>query len=371
MGPEQFALILKKLDFKFITGVPCSFLKPFLSDITDKKDIEHIFATNEGEAVAIATGYYLATGNIPLVYMQNSGLGNAINALTSLCAQLVYSIPLVIFLTWRGKPGVKDEPQHALMGQIMIELLETLRIPYEFASDKPYEMKMKLSALKDEAMSHKHPTVMIFSSSLFNDISKKTEKNILFPMSREDVLEAILKLTQNNPIVSTTGKTSRELFELREKHNMSHKYDFLAVGSMGHTASIGLGIALNTAKDVFIIDGDGSILMKMGILATIGHYKPRNLIHIIVDNESYESTGAQPSVSNRISWKPILEGSGYKSILLVMKKEELECLDFSVLKKPCAVVIKVHPGSRKDLGRPTATPIENKKQFMKYLKEKK
>ena len=174
--------------------------------------------------------------------------------------------------------------------------------------------------------------------------------------------------TKKSPIITTTGKTSRELFELREKLHMGHKYDFLTVGSMGHTASIGLGIALNSIRDVFIIDGDGSVLMKMGVLATIGHYEPQNLIHIIIDNESYESTGAQPTVSHKINWKLILKGSGYKSIFIVKKKKTLESIDFSILQKPCAVVIKTHPGSRKDLGRPTSSPIENKEQFMHYLK---
>ena len=306
MESEQFASILTKLDFDFITGVPCSYLKPFLTYITDYKKMKHIIATNEGEAVGLGTGYHLTTGKVPILYMQNSGLGNAVNALTSLCAKLVYSIPLVIFLTWRGKPGVKDEPQHALMGQIMTKLLDTLRIPYEFASDNTVDISKKLAKLKKEALLRKHPTVMIFPSQLFITTKKSAEKKHTYPMSREEALQIILSHTKKSPIISTTGKTSRELFELREKLHMGHKYDFLTVGSMGHTASIGLGIALNSIRDVFIIDGDGSVLMKMGVLATIGHYEPQNLIHIIIDKESYESTGAQPTVSHKIKWTLIL-----------------------------------------------------------------
>ncbi len=371
MESEQFTTILKKLGFRFITGVPCSFLKPFLSYISNKKQMEHIIATSEGEAIAIATGYHLATGKVPIVYMQNSGFGNAVNAITSLCAQLVYSIPLIIFLTWRGKPGVKDEPQHALMGQIMIQLLEILRIPYQIASDNTDNVIKKLKILKREALLGKHPAVLIFPSLLFKDNKKESVKNISFPMSREEALEIIVSITKNNPVISTTGKTSRELFELREQKNMKHQFDFLTVGSMGHAAGIGLGVALQAKKDVFIIDGDGSVLMKMGTLATIGNYQPKNFIHVIIDNESYESTGAQPSVSAHVSWKSILKGAGYKTISVVTEKAQLKKIEFSHLKKPAAIVVKVHPGSRKNLGRPTSTPIQNKEAFMKFMQAKK
>jgi len=370
MDSQNCIAILKKLDLKFVTGVPCSFLKPFLSSLADEKEIKHVIATNEGEAVGIGTGYHLATGKVPILYMQNSGLGNTVNALTSLCAKTAYSIPLILFITWRGKPGTRDEPQHELMGQIMIKLLKTLHIPYEFASQNPLELYKRLTSLKKDARFHRHPVAMIFSTALFTSCQKEVKKQSLFPMSREEALSIILSLTKSGLVISTTGKTSRELFELRKRRNMSHKYDFLTIGSMGHAASVGLGVALHTKKNTYIIDGDGSILMKMGVLATIGYYQPKNLVHIIIDNESYESTGSQPSVSKKLIWKLILQGTGYKSVVVVSQETQLRDVDFKILEKPCAVIIKVHSGSRKDLGRPTSSPIKNKELFMKFIRGK-
>lgn len=186
-------------------------------------------------------------------------------------------------------------------------------------------------------------------------------------MKREEVLEILLAKIGKSPIVSTTGKTSREIFEIREERGEDHKYDFLTVGSMGCAIAVGLGIALNSKKNVFVIDGDGAVLMKMGALATVGTYAPKNLFHVVIDNGVYESTGSQSTSSLVVDWEQLFKATGYKSVALVERKEQLESIDLVSQVKPAALVVKVNAGSREDLGRPTTTPTENKEAFMKFL----
>lgn len=371
MKTTELIDLLQKEELNFLTGVPCSFLKVLLAHIsTTKTNIQHVIAASEGEAVGIAAGYHLATNKVPVVYLQNSGFGNAVNPLTSLMDKDVYSMPLILFLTWRGEPRIKDEPQHKKMGKVMLDLLKTLDIPYEFASSDKSETVKQLHILNKKTVKQQKPVALIFRSDI---LDKEKVENVEINnkdgqyLKREEILRILLRKTGENPLVTTTGKTSREVFELREELNQSHKYDFLTVGSMGCSAGISLGIALQTKKRVYVIDGDGAVLMKMGTLATIGFYRPNNFTHIIIDNGGYESTGNQPSVSKTIKWKDLLFSVGYQKVMIIDSKEQLEKLELTTFDSLTGIVIYSQPGSRQNLGRPTSTPIENKKEFMEFV----
>lgn len=370
MNVSDFVNLLIKEDLIFFTGVPCSYLKDFLAYINSRLvPIQHIIVTSEGEAAGLATGYHLATNKIPIIYLQNSGFGNIINPLTSLMDKEVYSIPTILFLTWRGKPNLKDEPQHKKMGRIMLSLLDDLEIPYGLASKKIEKTILTLRKLKAIAIEERKPVALIFQSDLIEKLDFKIKRDTFNSslMRREQILEILLPKIGNNLLIATTGKTSREIFELRRKFNQSHKTDFLTVGSMGCASGIGLGIALQNKKNVFVVDGDGAVLMKMGTLVTIGYYKPKNFIHIIIDNNAYESTGGQPTTSKKLNWRQLLKGVGYKDIIVIKTKQELKKLTFEDFNSPFGVVIYSQEGSRSDLRRPTSSPIENKYEFMKYL----
>lgn len=374
MKAKDIVSILVKQKLLFLTGVSCSYLKHFLAYINSNSNpLQHIIATSEGEAVGISAGYYLATNKIPIIYLQNSGFGNTVDPLTSLMDKEVYSIPAILFLTWRGEPGKKDEPQHKKMGIIMIDLLNNLEIPFEFANNNIKETEKLIKKLKIKAEKEKKPVALIFRSNLIDEEENKYKSASISSsfMTREEILEILLPKIGNNLIVTTTGKTSRELFELREKFNQSHKTDFLTVGSMGCAPGIGLGIALQTKKKVFIIDGDGALLMKLGIIGTIGYYKPKNLIHIILDNGAYESTGGQQTISSILDWKQLLKSVGYENVLMIKTKKQLEKVDLKRNECPFAIVIFSKQGSRPNLGGPTSSPIKNKKIFMNFLNNKK
>jgi len=371
MKAKEIVDILLQEKLFFLTGVPCSFLKELLLYINDHKiKLQHIIATSEGEAVGIAAGYYLTTSNVPIVYMQNSGFGNAVNPLSSLMDREVYSIPLILFLTWRGELSIKDEPQHKKMGKIMLDLCKILEIPYAFASSNSKETINLLRQLKQKTIQEQRPVALIFRSDVIDKVDHKYELSLKFDhvsLKREEILNILLSKIDKNPIITTTGKTSREVFELREKFQQSHAFDFLTVGSMGCSAGIGFGIALQTKKKVFVIDGDGAVLMKMGTLATIGFYKPNNFTHIIIDNGAYESTGGQPTVSRTIFWKKMLKSVGYKNVKIIRTKQQLQRLELMGSHVLQGIVIYSQPGSRSDLGRPSLSPIENRNEFMKFL----
>ncbi len=371
MKADVLGQLLGQEQLTFLTGVPCSYLKHFLAYLHSQPTaLQHVMATSEGEAVGIAAGYHLATNNIPVIYLQNSGFGNTVNPLTSLMDREVYSIPALLFLSWRGEPGIKDEPQHKKMGRIMLDLLQDLEIPYEFASSAIQDTAVTLRKLKALATQEQKPVALIFRSTHIEKpdcFCDPTPTNASL-MTREQILEMLLPKIGECPLVTTTGKTSREVFELREKFQQPHHYDFLTVGSMGCAASIGLGIALQTKEKVVVIDGDGAVLMKMGTLATIGYYKPNHFIHVIIDNGAYESTGEQPTVSTSVNWKQVLTGAGYAEVKIITTRQQLEALRLEQASGyPYGIVIAAQPGSRANLGRPTTSPVENKRAFMNFL----
>ncbi|SFC87757.1 phosphonopyruvate decarboxylase [Clostridium uliginosum] len=361
-------------NMNFFSGVPDSLLKSFCAYLKDNVNEENnIVTANEGNAVALATGHYLATGNIGLVYMQNSGLGNVINPLTSLVDKLVYSIPMMLVIGWRGEPGKKDEPQHKKQGLITIEMLETLDIKYDILSEDNSDEEMKdiLNKACIYIKENKEPYALVVKKGSFGEYKNINNTVIDFEMSREEAIEVIIsKMKENSVVVSTTGMASRELFELREKRRECHSKDFLTVGSMGHASQIALGIALSKKdRDVYCIDGDGALIMHLGGLAIIGTQNVANFKHIVINNGAHDSVGGQETVGLNIDVSAIAKACGYKQCYSCNTKEELLMYAENIKnsKGPTLLEIKVRKGARKDLGRPTTTPIENKEAFMSFL----
>ncbi len=365
--------LLKEINGNFYTGVPDSQLKALCSCLADTFGIsrQHIIAANEGNCTAIAAGYYLATGKIPIVYMQNSGIGNIINPVVSLLNNQVYGIPCIFVIGWRGEPGVHDEPQHIFQGQITEKLLKDIDIfPIIIGPETPEEsLKQDLDQAKKLLDEGKSIACLVRKNTF--SYEKKTKFANANKIIRESAIEEIVKVSQEDIIVSTTGKASRELFEIREKNNQSHKYDFLTVGSMGHSSSIALGIALNKPNTkVWCLDGDGAVFMHMGALAIIGSLAPENLIHVVLNNEAHETVGGMPTVAADIDLLKIAEGCGYSYTASVKEYFQLrtELQNVRQRQKLSFIEIKCAIGSRADLGRPTTTAIENKELFMKYLR---
>ncbi len=304
--PTDFYDQLASHGVDFFAGVPDSLLKEFCLCIDDRipRD-KHIIAANEGNAVALAAGYYLAQKSLPLVYMQNSGLGNAVNPLLSLCDPDVYSIPVLVMIGWRGEPGVKDEPQHVKQGKVQLTLLDSMDIPYEVISKDDEQFEMKISNAVETAKNENKPAVLLIKKGTFEKYSKGIPISGDKQMKREEALEIVLEnLDDNTIVVSTTGKTSREIFEIREKRGQTHKQDFLTVGSMGHCSSIALGIALaKPHRQVVCIDGDGAMLMHLGSLTSIASLKPKNFRHILMNNEVHESVGGQETAAKNLDFQ--------------------------------------------------------------------
>ena len=306
--PEKFYKALNENSITFFAGVPDSLLKSFCAYLSDHTSLEkNIITANEGGAVALAAGHYLATGQPGLVYMQNSGLGNAVNPLTSLADEKVYSIPLLLLIGWRAEPGVKDEPQHAKMGEITLKMLETLKIPYRVLGDN---FEKTIREAKDYMIKNSAPFAIVVKKDTFESypparLSLAVDNSGL--LSREEAIKTIVPLLEDdNVIVSTTGMASRELFELRERNKQGHERDFLTVGSMGHASQIALGIALEKpSQPVYCFDGDGAVIMHMGHLAIIGQVKPENFRHIVFNNLVHDSVGGQPTAARNISFAKI------------------------------------------------------------------
>lgn len=369
ISPKKFYDELVGNGIDFFTGVPDSLLKDFCAYVTDNaKGKNNIIAANEGNAIALAAGHYLATGKIGMVYMQNSGLGNAVNPLASLADPDVYSIPMLLLIGWRGEPGKKDEPQHAKMGKITLKMLDALGIPYKMLDDDYPGM---LREAKNHMESRKAPYAIVARAGTFEEHSLKNTIKTSYELSREDAINTIIPmLSDDDIIVSTTGKGSRELFELRESKKQDHSKDFLTVGSMGHSSSIALGIALEKPKrNVYVLDGDGALIMHMGALSVISQLSPKNLRHIVLNNFAHDSVGGQPTSASGISIPQIAIASGYRQAFSASTKEDLVCYveRMKSSEGPVLLEIKINKGARKGLGRPTTSPIQNKEDFMGFL----
>lgn len=371
--PEYFYDLLQKRGSDFFTGVPDSLLKNFCAYVTDTApEDKHIIAANEGCALALASGYHLATGKTPVVYMQNSGLGNAVNPLLSLADSDVYSVPLVLLIGWRGMPAVHDEPQHIKQGKVTLALLDAMRIPYVVTAESEDELNKQIDYCYACTEKASAPFAFVVKKDTFAPYALKNKTSSDAEMTREDAIERIVLHSPKDAVfVSTTGMASRELFELRVKHGMSGANDFLTVGSMGHASQIALSIAMQK-KDrlVICLDGDGAAIMQMGGLATIGVRKPDNMIHVVLNNGAHDSVGGQPTVGFKIDLPGIAKACGYAHTYSAADAASLEAALANALseKKTAFIEVKIRKGARADLGRPTTSPRENKKAFMEVLR---
>ena len=366
INTKDFYDTLLENDFNFFTGVPDSLLKELCLCIKDlSKKENHIISANEGNAVAISCGYNIATGKYGVVYMQNSGLGNIINPLLSLADEKVYKIPMLFLIGYRGEPNKKDEPQHIKQGELTIPLLETLGIEY-LILDENYKKQIKYcyEYIKDNGK----PIAIIVKRNTFSKYKAETEKNNNL-LTREEALDIIINnINSNDYTVLTTGKTSREIFEIREKYDMSHSNDFLTVGSMGHTSSLAFGISLFTTNNIFCIDGDGAFIMHMGGLAVAIQNAKDNFKYILINNGSHESVGGQPTIAYDINIPNILSGFGFKEVIEVNNTNELKnALEKMKNKGKMAIVINTNNKSRNDLGRPNISLIDSKEQFQRRI----
>lgn len=357
----------------FFTGVPDSRLKALCNYLMHTYGIDpkhHIIAANEGNCTALAAGYHLATGKTPVVYMQNSGEGNIINPVASLLNDKVYAIPMIFIVGWRGEPGVHDEPQHIYQGEVTVKLLEDMDIATFIIGTQTTDDEVKTAMDKfREILANGKQVAFVIRKGALADAPKVEYKNDN-KMTREEIIRHIVNVSGEDPIVSTTGKASRELFEIREANGQSHKYDFLTVGSMGHSSSIALGVAINKPdKKIWCIDGDGAMLMHMGAMAVLGANKPQNLVHIVINNSAHETVGGMPTVAGQIDIVGVARSCGYPSAVSV---DSFEALDTQLQKAKTAnalslIEVKCSIGARDDLGRPTTTAIENKQNFMQNL----
>lgn len=371
--PEFFIEALRGKGIDCFTGVPDSLLKNICAYITDHFDAAHnIIAANEGAAVGLAAGHYLATGQPACVYMQNSGEGNIINPLASLTDQEVYNIPVLLLIGWRGRPGVHDEPQHVKQGKVTTGLLNVMGVNYDVLS-KEEDKAAKQIDKAAKALANKEVFALVIEKDTFEDYKLQNVEVNDLTMSREEAIQTVAAfLGEKDCIVSTTGMISRELFEYRATMDQGHERDFLTVGSMGHASQIALGIALAQPKRrVWCFDGDGAAIMHMGSMAIVANKAPKNYVHVVFNNGAHDSVGGQPTVGLKIDLPAVAKAVGYKSICSVDSKVELESVLAKVngIECPVFLEIKVKKGNRKDLGRPTTTPIQNKEALMNFLKK--
>ncbi|MEO7922194.1 MAG: phosphonopyruvate decarboxylase [Chitinophagaceae bacterium] len=368
--PERLYHFLKEQGVNFFTGVPDSMLKHFLKYIQDNCSKEqHIITANEGLAVGLASGYHLQTGGVPLVYLQNSGLGNLINPLVSLADKEMYGIPMLLLIGWRGRPGVKDEPQHHKMGRITISLLDTLEVPYHIVDKEEENSFAQIGKAIQQAKNENRPVALIVPDNIFDKYEGKEEPDI-YSLKREEVIKRIIgKLTGDEIVICTTGKIGREFYEQNLSAGERIRKYFLNTGAMGHASHIALGIKANSAAKVIVIDGDGALLMHLGTLPTMAWQANDNFIHVVINNGCHESVGGQPTTGFFADCCGIARASGYSSATSITNGTEFEqWLARGLLSKEMQFVeIRVSRHSRDDLGRPSGNPAGWKKELMDAL----
>lgn len=372
--PEFFVNTLKEHGIDFYAGVPDSLLKNICAYITDNLPAEqNIIAANEGGAMGIAAGYHLATGKVAVVYIQNSGEGNIINPLASLTDKEVYNIPVLLVIGWRGHPGVYDEPQHIKQGKVTIGLLNTMGINYAILSKEEEDATKQIKIAADFMKVTNECYALVIEKDTFDTYKLRDVEMNDLTMSREEAIRKVASNIEDNAcIVSTTGMISRELFEARTTWNQGHERDFLTVGSMGHASQIALGIALQKPeRRVYCFDGDGASIMHMGNMAIVASMKCKNYVHIVFNNGAHDSVGGQPTVGLKIDLCAVAKAVGYVATCSVETMEELEARlpEIKNAEGPVLLQVCVKKGNRKNLGRPTTTPIQNKESFMAFLQK--
>ena len=370
---------IEKMGIEVVTGVPDSTLKQFCDGLqTYEGKLRHYVTVNEGAAVGVAIGTYLGTGKPACIYMQNSGIGNAVNPVASLAHADVYGIPMLFIVGWRGEPGTKDEPQHVFQGRVTCQMFETLEIPYKVIGEDTTEAEM--ASLWEEcgkALQSGSQFAIIVKKNTFS-ADKKFEWENGNSLNREHVLGSLLQMIPRDAlIVSTTGKISRELYEQSDAQFGSHDNLFMTVGGMGHASMIAFGLAASRPKrQVFCIDGDGAALMHMGSMAFMASQAPANLTHIVINNQAHESVGSMPTGCQGTDFAEVARAVGYRYAERITDEVGLERLRGSLVGKaqdaatqegPVLYEIMVGLGSRKDLGRPKESARENRDCFMKTI----
>ena len=372
--PEFFVNTLKEYGMDFYAGVPDSLLKNICAYITDNLPPEqNIIAANEGGAMGIAAGYHLSTGKVAVVYMQNSGEGNIINPLASLTDKEVYNIPVLLVIGWRGRPGVKDEPQHVKQGKVTTGLLNTMGINYSILPKDEEGAARQIRIAAEYMKATNECYALVIEKDTFEDYKLQHEVLSSLTLSREEAIRTVASTIEDKAcIVSTTGMISRELFETRTAWNQGHERDFLTVGSMGHASQIALGIALQKPeRRVYCFDGDGASIMHMGNMAITASMKCKNYVHVVFNNGAHDSVGGQPTVGLQIDLCAVAKALGYESACSVENLEDLHTTlrQLKDAEGPVFLQVRVKKGNRKDLGRPTTTPIQNKEALMAFLKD--
>ena len=372
INPKTFYSACLDSGISFFAGVPDSLLKDICAWITAHAPAEkHIITANEGGAVALAAGYHLATGNIPLVYFQNSGLGNATNPLLSLTSKEVYAIPMVLLIGWRGEPGVKDEPQHKQQGRVQNALLDAMEIPYRIIDGATENVEQLIRETVEIAKKESSPVALVVRANTFSSYNLPSGNVSNNYPSRQEAIDTIVSvLADDDVVVSTTGKASRELYSIRLQNGQTEAADFLTVGSMGHASHIALGIAMHSSKRVVCLDGDGAVLMHMGSLAINGFSGVKNFLHIVLNNAAHDSVGGQPTLGGNVSFTNIALACGYNKAITVSNKGDIADAIESLKHEKGATMVEVliRKGSREDLPRPAGTPEDYKNKFMRRLK---
>lgn len=376
MDAQHLLSACKDAGIDFFTGVPDSQLKGLCDTFFATFGVEskeHIVAANEGNAIALCAGHYLATGHPGLCYMQNSGLGNAVNPIASLMDQQVYGLPCLLVVGWRGEPGVHDEPQHVKQGQITLSQLELLDVPCMVLDKTMTEADFDAAFAEIRSHLNAGRTAAIVVKKGGLTCSLKPRYGNSRTLTREDAAAHILHAADERDVfVSTTGKLSRELFELREAAGQGHEKDFLTVGSMGHASMIALGVSLEKPdRRVWCLDGDGAALMHLGAMAVLGRKKPANFLHVVINNAAHETVGGMPVCEGALDVSAVAKAVGYEHIFRAEDGDSLDaalaaakaCGGLALVEVMCAV------GARADLGRPTTTPQENRDALMTFLQD--
>lgn len=389
LPPQAFLDLVQSRGTTFFTGVPDSLLKEACACISDTvPSTNHVITANEGTAVAAAAGHHMATGQVPLVYLQNSGIGNTVNPLLSLASPRVYSVPMLLMLGWRGEPGVKDEPQHVLQGEVMCDLLRDMAVPYDVLPADEAAAAAVLDSALEHCREHQGPYALLVKKGTFDKYVRPGGAAVTSPLPtnvhdrllpREAILGHIASVFPSSPLVTTTGFCSREMFEMRVANGQGHDHDFLTVGSMGHCSSIALGIALSRPKvETIAVDGDGAAIMHMGAFVTAGTSGASNFKHILINNGMHDSVGGQLTGAAAVDFCGVASACGYASAksvagpadAIVAALQELKAKGVESGGGPSFLEILASPGARADLGRPTTGPVQNKDAFMSMLRSK-
>ena len=370
---ESFRDALEAAGVGLYTGVPDSLLKDFCAYISRELAPErHLITANEGNSVALAAGHYLATGRPSLVYMQNSGQGNAVNPLASLAHHEVYGIPMVLLIGWRGQPGVKDEPQHGVQGVMTPDILDALGVPHRTLARTADGASQDATWAVAHAMERRGPVALLVEKGTFEpDPGLERDATVGYTRTREDALRVFVETVgARDVVVATTGKTGRELDEVRIAAGSDAGGDFLTVGAMGHASQVAMGLAMGQPeRTVWCLDGDGAILMHMGALAIVGRHAPENFLHVVLNNGVHDSVGGQPSVGLEIDIPAIARACGYRSVATVGDDDDLAAAlkTLSGSPGPCLLQVGLIPGARSDLGRPRTSTAERRDRLMTWL----